>query len=237
MLHRQVQFALTTIDVGDPDGGLRVLRVGIFDHQILFERRIGLIVVQQVLRQPAQRVHVFAVHLHGVGVGADCVFVILLLLIGEPERPPDLRGARRLGDRIERFHRPFGVALFVVQVGEIDYRLFGIGVGLTGGLELDFRLQQVFVERIEPAQQQVVLGVFRLEFDDGFVLLDGQAQHLIGLAAGALIAQRAQVNAAQQLARFKIVRVALDDILGLNHRVADSSGAHVEFGQRSVQEL
>jgi hypothetical protein len=75
-----------------------------------------------------------------------------------------------------------------------------------------------------------VLGLSRTLLE----LLDGELEHLLRLA-GLGVAQRAQVDAAQQAVGFQVVGIARQDLLGLQHRVADASGLGVELGQLGVE--
>ena len=83
----------------------------------------------------------------------------------------------------------------------------------------------------------MVVGIARFDLDDRLILLNGQLQHFLRLASGLRVAQRTQINPAQQLARLQVLGIALDDVLGLGHCIANATGAGIEFRQTGVQEL
>jgi hypothetical protein len=84
----------------------------------------------------------------------------------------------------------------------------------------------------------MVVHISGLDLDDLFVLLNGKFEHIIGAVAAARhIAERAQVNPAEQLVGFDIVGVALDDVLGFEDGVANASGLDVELGEAGGEEL
>ena len=81
----------------------------------------------------------------------------------------------------------------------------------------------------------MVLHALGIELDDLLILLDRKLQHLLRLRARLHVAERAQINTAQQTTRFQVVAVALQDVLGFQHGVANAAGLGVEFRQAGVQ--
>ncbi len=69
ILERLIELALLAIDLRDAHVGLRIFRIGVGDDLVLFERGIGLAVVQQVLRQAANGVEIVVVQFDGVPIG------------------------------------------------------------------------------------------------------------------------------------------------------------------------
>src|SRR5208282_1894032 len=94
---------------------------------------------------------------------------------------------------------------------------------------------QVVVQAIEPPEKQVVIHVVRLQADDLFILLDRQFQDALRTAARLHVAKRAQVDPSQQTAGFEIVGIALDEVLRLDHGVANAADLVIELGQAGGQ--
>ncbi len=65
---------------------MRVLGVGLLQYQILLQRLVVLIVVEQILRQTADGVQVVMVQADGLFVGSNCVGVVFFLLVGKAQR-------------------------------------------------------------------------------------------------------------------------------------------------------
>ncbi len=90
---------------------------------------------------------------------------------------------------------------------------------------------QVFADEVEPSQDQVVVRRVGLQLYYGFVLLNGQLQHFLGLRPGLRIADRTQINAAEKFARVQVGRIAIDDVLCFRHRVANPPGTGIKLRQ------
>ena len=99
------------------------------------------------------------------------------------------------------------------------------------------RFLQIAVQAVEAAEQQVIVNAVGLDLHDLLVLLDGQLEHIVGAVAARHVAQRTEIDAAEQLVRFQVLGIALDDVLRFEHGVADASGFYVEFGQAGGQEF
>ena len=67
----EIELALLAINLRDAHIGLRIFRIRIGDYFVLFERRIGLAIVQKILGQPANRIQIVAIQFNRVPVGID----------------------------------------------------------------------------------------------------------------------------------------------------------------------
>ena len=103
IVERQVELALLAIDLGDANVGLRVFRIRIRDHFVLFESGIGLAVAEQVLRQAANGIEIVAIEFNRMPVGFDGFLVLLLLLVGVAERGIELGRASVVRHRTQHF--------------------------------------------------------------------------------------------------------------------------------------
>jgi hypothetical protein len=83
----------------------------------------------------------------------------------------------------------------------------------------------------------MVVHTVGIELDDLFVLIDGQLQNVVGAGTAGHIAQRAEINATEQLVGFKVLGVALDDVLRFADRVGNTSSLDVELGKGGSQEF
>ena len=81
----------------------------------------------------------------------------------------------------------------------------------------------------------MIVYVFGLNFDDGFVLLNRQLQYFLRLAAGLHVTQRTQIDASQKLSGIQITGIAFDDFLGFQDGIANASGFSVQFSQPGIQ--
>jgi hypothetical protein len=94
---------------------------------------------------------------------------------------------------------------------------------------------QIVVQAVQAPEKQVVVHAVGLQADDLLILLDRQFQNALGTAARLHVAERAQINPSQQAAGFKIVGIALDDVLRLDHGVANAAGLGIELGESGGQ--
>ena len=78
------------------------------------------------------------------------------------------------------------------------------------------------------------LKVFRLELRELFVLDNGQSQHLAGLRA-LHVAERAEVNLAQQSVGSKVIGIFLDLILRSADGLANTADAKIRVGEPILQ--
>src|SRR5579862_1841821 len=83
----------------------------------------------------------------------------------------------------------------------------------------------------------MVVDTVGIEFDDLFVLIDGQLQNIVGSGTAGHIAERAEIDSAKKLVRFEIFGVALDDVLRFADGVGNASGLDVELGEGGGQEF
>src|SRR5439155_3284666 len=95
---------------------LPIFGVRIGNDLVLFQRGIGLAVIQQILGEPADCIQIVTIKFNCFPVGTDSVLVLLLLLVGVSEGRIQLRRTRRIGDGAQDLRGAFGIALFVVQV-------------------------------------------------------------------------------------------------------------------------
>jgi len=130
------------------------------------------------------------------------------------------------------------VAFVAVKQGESRNGFFGIGIELDGNLEFAFRFLQIVIQAIESAEQKMIVNVIGFDLDDLFVLLDGQLEHIVAaVAVSRHVAERAQIDTAQQLMSFEVVGVAFEDVLSFEHGIADASGLDVELGEAGGEEF
>ena len=104
-----------------------------------------------------------------------------------------------------------------------------------GGLEFVLRFLQVVVESVQAAEKQMVVHTIGLEFNDLLILLDSKFQDALRSVTGLHVAERAQIDAPEQTARFEIVDVTLENVLGFNDGVANAAGAGIKLGQSGCQ--
>ena len=87
-----------------------------------------------------------------------------------------------------------------------------LGSIFWAALNCVFSLGGVVIEPVELAEEQVRLYVVGLELSELLVLGDGQLQHLAGLR-GLHVAERTQIDPAEQRVGFDVVRVPVDLLL------------------------
>ncbi len=129
------------------------------------------------------------------------------------------------------------VALLAIEAGEIEHHLFGVGIDGLRGLELLFRVRGVVVDVVELTEQQAVFDAVGFKADDLDVLGDGELEHFVGRSAVLHVAERAQIDAAEELVRVEAVGVFLQQILRGVDGVADAAGLEIELGQPVVEVL
>ena len=84
----------------------------------------------------------------------------------------------------------------------------------------------------------MILHIVRLDFDNLLVLLNRQLQDVLrAVVAGLHVTERPQVNAAQQLAGFKVIGITFDYVLRFEHRVANAARLGVKLRQSRGQVL
>src|SRR5579871_2124329 len=231
-------LALAAINFRDAKVGLRVFGIGIGDDAILVESGIDLAIIQKIFREPADGVEIVAIELDGVLVSVDGAFVFLALFVGSAERGIQLGRAAAVRNRAKHLQRLGGIAFIGVKQRKRGDGFFGIRIELHRGLQFAFRFLQVVVEAIEAAEQEVIVHVLGLDFDDLLVLLDGQLQDIFRpVSAAGHVSEQTQVNAAEQFVGFEIVGITLENFLRLQHGVADAAGFDVKLGQAGGQEF
>ena len=109
------------------------------------------------------------------------------------------------------------------------------GSSLTAVLNSSLGLLQIVVQPVQPAQQKMVVHVVGLDLDDLLILLDGQLENILRALSRLHVAQRAQINAAQQLVGFQVVGIALQDVLRLEDGIPNAAGLGIHLGQRGRQ--
>ncbi len=102
-------------------------------------------------------------------------------------------------------------------------------------LELLFRVRRVMGQRVELAEQQAAFDIVALQLHNLGVFGDGELQNLLRRAAILNIAQRLQVDTAQQLVGFEIVGLGLEYFLGRQHGIPHPAGAQIELRQAVVE--
>ena len=131
-----------------------------------------------------------------------------------------------------------GVTFVGVEKSERRNGFFRIRIQLHCDLEFTLGFLQIIVQAIEPAEQEVVVHIIGFDLDDFFVLLDSQLENVLGsIAIARHIAERPEINPAQQLVSFKIVRIPLQNVLGLDDGVANASSLDVEFRKTRSQKF
>src|SRR4030095_7843584 len=131
----------------------------------------------------------------------------------------------------QSLHGPVRVAFFVVEVRKRGNSFLRVGLQLYGRLEFVFGLGQVVVEAVKPPEKQVVIDVVGLNLDNLLVLLDGQLQDVTRTASGLHVAQRSQVDPAQQLVSFQVIGITLQDVLGFQYGIPDAACFRIKLGQ------
>ncbi len=81
----------------------------------------------------------------------------------------------------------------------------------------------------------MVVHAVGLQANDLLILLDRQLQHAFGTAARLHVSERAQIDPSQQAAGFEIIGILFDDVLRLNHGVANSPCLGIQLGQTRGQ--
>ena len=129
----------------------------------------------------------------------------------------------------------FEVALLGVEARHVEHDLLIVAVDLLCGLELCFGFGGVVVEAVELAEQKPGLQIVGLQLGDDLVLLDGGLEDVAGLLALA-VAERAQVDAAEEHVSFDVVRVLVDLVLRGGDGLADAAQAKVEVGDAVLKD-
>ena len=93
------------------------------------------------------------------------------------------------------------------------------------------------VEGIELAQQEPAFDIVGLQLNDLGVLGERQLQYLLGGPLARHVAQRLQIDAAQQLMRFEVIGIVLKRGLRGHDGFADAACAQIEFREAAVQIL
>ena len=78
----------------------------------------------------------------------------------------------------------------------------------------------------------MVVNIVGLDLDDLFVLVDGELENVLRALPRLDVTQRAQINTAQQLVRFQVVGIALENVLGFEDRIPNTAGLGIELSQR-----
>ena len=129
------------------------------------------------------------------------------------------------------------VSLIGVEHGQRGDGFFRTGIEFNGSLEFAFGFLHVVVEAIEAAEKKVIVHAIGVELHDLFVLIDSELQNVVRTVATGHVAERAEINAAQKFVGFKILGIALDDVLSFFDSVSDTAGLHVELGEGGGQEF
>ena len=158
--------------------------------------------------------------------------------IGRAQRILHLGRAVGCRNRLDHLGGLLHVAALGIQAGQVQHHFLGIRLHGLRDLELFFGLLLVVLDGIELAQNHAILDVLRLERDDLLEFRNRLVQHIAGGRGGGRrilpFAQRAQVDAPQQLVRVDIVGRALQQLPRRALRLARAAGAEVQVGQRQV---
>ena len=73
----------------------------------------------------------------------------------------------------------------------------------------------------------MVVDALGIELHDLFVLFDGQLQHVLRSAAALHVSERTQINMTEQAVGFQVLRIALQDFLGLRDGIANAPGPRI----------
>ena len=111
------------------------------------------------------------------------------------------------GTAVEGVDGALYVALFAVEARHVEDDLFGVGVDLLRSLELVPRPWRSRGSGRRAGRAAGGLHVVGLELGELLVLGDGELQHLAGLR-GLHVAERAQIDLAEQGVGFDVVRVS-----------------------------
>ena len=94
---------------------------------------------------------------------------------------------------------------------------------------------QIVVEAVKTPEKQVVVHAVGLQPHDLLILLDRQFQDALGAAARLHVAERTQIDSSEQASSFQIVGTLLDDVLRLDHGVANAARFGVKLSQSGGQ--
>src|SRR5579862_5932739 len=83
----------------------------------------------------------------------------------------------------------------------------------------------------------MIVDAVGLDFDDLFVLLDGEFEDVVGAVAAGHVAKGTEIDAPEKLVGFEIFGIALDDVLSFEDGVSNASGLNVKFGEASGQKF
>src|SRR5580704_10645137 len=83
----------------------------------------------------------------------------------------------------------------------------------------------------------MIINIVGLELDDLLVLFRRQLEDIVGTMPRLDVAKGPQINASQQFVCRQIRRIALDDVLGLDHSVTNAAGLGIEFGKTGSEVL
>ncbi len=91
ILKREIELTLLAVDFRDANISLRIFRIRVRDHFVLFERGIGPGHRSAGSAPGANSVEIVAVHFNGMAIGFDRVLILFLLFVGISERRIKLR--------------------------------------------------------------------------------------------------------------------------------------------------
>ena len=94
---------------------MRIFRIRIGDHFVLFERPLGLPVILIGIRQSADRVQIVAIKSDGVLIRLNGFLVIFLLIVSAAERGIQFRRPAGLGNGCQRLGSLPIVTFLVVE--------------------------------------------------------------------------------------------------------------------------
>ena len=127
------------------------------------------------------------------------------------------------------------IAAFGIEAGHVEDD--GLRVRLDGlcGLELFFGLLGVVLDGVELPKNHAVLNALRGQRNDLLVFGNGQIEHVGGSACrGLTLAELAEIDAAELLVGFQIVRRIPDGFARCEFCVVDAPGAEVKVGESVV---
>ena len=210
--------------------------VGVVGHQVdqLLIDRQGVLIFffgHQRLAESAQVIELRRIDFRCAAIGGFGFGEIFRLRVGVAEEiEKDGRGI--VVRHVFEQRNGFGGFAFVEQkLRELFDGGLVFGVGFQDAAEDVFGFVVLVAEAIEAREPERGFGVGRLEAVDLFVLLDGVVGDFGLAAAGAQVAEAADVNAREQAARGNVVGIALEDFLGFSDGVVLAARFPIHFGE------
>ncbi len=141
-----------------------------------------------------------------------------------------------VGHLLQYFERALVVSEAAVDHGQAGHGLFVSRLQFENFLKGLLGFQGVLGDLVETAEQQPTVDVFRVLLDDRSILLDGQLDHLLVDAAGAILAaDQNEIDPAEQTTRVQGLRVLLQPVLQFGNGFGASPRLKIEARQFVVE--